>query len=57
MGETRPLLQSPDPEEAVRRLLLQREPFYAMADAVVATDGRSAEEVARDVLAIWVARR
>ncbi len=32
---TRPLLQTPDPEGTVRRLLDERNPFYAQADLVV----------------------
>lgn len=41
----RPLLLGPDPAAAVRRLLAERERFYARADVAVPTDGRAPDEV------------
>ena len=48
----RPLLAVTDPEEAVARLIAEREPHYARAGSVVDTDGRSVEDVTGEVLAI-----
>jgi shikimate kinase len=45
----RPLLAGPDPLEAVRRLLAERERFYARAHLVLPTDGRSVSGAARDI--------
>ncbi|HET8656394.1 MAG TPA: shikimate kinase [Longimicrobiaceae bacterium] len=41
----RPLLRSPDPEATARRLLRDREPLYAQADATVDADGCTLDEV------------
>ncbi len=41
----RPLLDVPDPLAALRRLLREREPFYARTDLAVDTDGRGVAEV------------
>lgn len=46
----RPLLQSPDPEGTIRKLLAERGPFYRRADALVGTDLRSARDVAQHVI-------
>jgi shikimate kinase len=45
----RPLLPGGNREAVIRELLARREPFYLRAEAVVATDGRVPEEVAREV--------
>lgn len=45
----RPLLAGPDPLGAVRRLLAERERFYARAHLVLPTDGRSVDGAARDI--------
>ena len=45
----RPLLAGADPLEAVRRLLAERERFYARAHLALTTDGRSVEDAARDI--------
>jgi shikimate kinase len=45
----RPLLAGPDPLGAVRRLLAEREPFYARAHLVLPTDGRTVGGAARDI--------
>ena len=46
----RPLLAGPDPRESFRRLLKKRKSAYKGADMTVATTGKSAEEIARDIL-------
>lgn len=51
-GAVRPLLAGGDPEERVRFLLEQRAAGYAESHGQVATDGRSIEEIAGDVLSI-----
>jgi len=49
-GEThRPLLQVADPTARIRELLQAREPYYAQADAIVDTDGKSIEALAAEV--------
>lgn len=45
----RPLLQDPDPQAKIRRLLAEREPFYRQADVLVNTELRSVKEVAAQV--------
>jgi len=45
----RPLLAGPDPLGAVRRLLAERERFYARAHLHLLTDGRSAGDAAREI--------
>jgi shikimate kinase len=45
----RPLLAGPDPLGAVRRLLAERERFYARAQRAVPTDGRPVDGAARDI--------
>jgi shikimate kinase len=45
----RPLLAGADPLAAVRRLLAEREGFYARAHLAVATDGRSAHDAAMHI--------
>jgi shikimate kinase len=45
----RPLLAGPNPLAAVRRLLGERERFYARAHLVLPTDGRSVSGAARDI--------
>jgi len=51
----RPLLRGEDREEVVRELLSRRVPGYRTADVTVRTDGRTVEEVARQV-ADWIDR-
>jgi shikimate kinase len=45
----RPLLAGADPLAAVRRLLAERERFYARAELAVLTDGRSVGEVTDEI--------
>ena len=46
----RPLLRSADPLETIRKLLVDRGPFYKQADVLVHTEQRPAKEVAQHVL-------
>jgi shikimate kinase len=46
----RPLLQTPDPLDTIRRLLAEREPFYRQADVLVNTEARSVKEVTAQVV-------
>ena len=45
----RPLLSAQDPEEAIRRLLKEREAFYARADASIDTTTLTVEEVVHKI--------
>jgi shikimate kinase len=45
----RPLLAGPDPLGALRRLVAERERFYARAHLALPTDGRSVDDAARDI--------
>ncbi len=46
----RPLLQGPDPEGTMRRLIAARYPIYALADIIVMSGEISQEDVLEDVL-------
>lgn len=46
----RPLLQDPDPQAKIQRLLAEREPWYRQADVLVSTELRSVREVALQVV-------
>jgi shikimate kinase len=45
----RPLLEDPDPQAKIQRLLAEREPFYRQADVLIHTELRSVREVASHV--------
>lgn len=45
----RPLLQDPDPQGKIERLLAEREPHYRTADVLVSTEFRSVREVAHQI--------
>lgn len=50
-GRQRPLLDSGDPEEILRALMEEREPWYReIADMVVETDGRKVKAVTDEIL-------
>ena len=49
---SRPMMDAEDPAETMRRLMLEREPWYRQADAEVKNDSRTAEETAADVVAL-----
>ena len=47
---TRPLLQGSDPEEKIRRLIRERDPFYReAADVVIQVDGKSFEQILNEI--------
>ena len=46
----RPLMQSEDPAERLAELMSQRRPLYAQADLHIVQDGRSADQVAQQIL-------
>ena len=48
---TRPLLNNPDPEAVLRRLLLEREPAYASADLIVASREGPHHSVVAEIIA------
>ena len=52
-GRGRPLLTGPDPLGRIRELKEGRQPFYALADHTVHTDGLSLQEVAAEVVLAW----
>ncbi|MGB0744972.1 MAG: shikimate kinase [Opitutales bacterium] len=49
-NKKRPLLNVENPEERVRELLAEREPFYMNSGACITTEGRSMTEVVRHVI-------
>jgi shikimate kinase len=48
---TRPLLNAPDPEGVLRRLLTEREPFYSRADIVIASREGPHQSVVAEIVA------
>jgi shikimate kinase len=51
-GEARPLLTGTDPNQKMRTLLEEREPFYRLADHQVNTESTPAEAVAAEVMTL-----
>ncbi len=49
-GQDRPLVMGSDPEQQIRKLLAEREPFYRLADYVLEAGKGSAEKVAEEVV-------
>ncbi len=49
----RPLLDAPDLEERVRTLIAEREPIYMKTGIGISTEGRTLDEVARNVVRIY----
>jgi shikimate kinase/3-dehydroquinate synthase len=49
----RPLLSTPDPLRRIRELKSFRQPYYALADHTVHTDGLTMEQVAEEVVRAW----
>jgi len=47
----RPLLNAPDPEQVLRRLLTEREPFYSRADIVIASREGPHQSVVAEIIA------
>lgn len=52
-GETRPLLQGPDPRAAAAALLAQRTPRYALAHYAIDVNGRTPAALTQDLVA-WL---
>lgn len=48
----RPLYSDDDAEKRIRKLMEEREQFYADADIRIDTDGKSVEDVAADILRV-----
>lgn len=49
-SRNRPLMETEDKQQVIEDLLAEREPLYlAVADVTIATDGRSAQDVAREI--------
>jgi len=55
-SKTRPLLQVENPFERVKELLSKREHLYELADAIVATDGRTPAEIAGEIISFLASR-
>jgi shikimate kinase len=49
-GQDRPLIMGSDPEQQIRKLLAEREPFYRLADYVLEAGKGSADKVAEEVV-------
>ncbi len=48
----RPLLNCPNPMDRIEELLTARRPFYEKADHVINTDGKSAQQACKEIVAI-----
>ena len=49
-SRNRPLMETEDKQKVIEELMAEREPLYlAVADVTIATDGRSAQDVAREI--------
>jgi shikimate kinase len=48
--QNRPLLRDPDPRGVLRRLMDERYPVYALADATVVTRDETKEVIAAEVI-------
>ena len=51
-GDSRPLMDAEVPAETMRRLMLEREPWYRQADAEVKNDTRTAQKTAEDIVVL-----
>jgi shikimate kinase len=49
----RPLLQTPDAMQTIRDMLMERSPYYAQADYMVETTGRSFSEIIAHIKKIY----
>lgn len=50
----RPLLQTPDPLAQIRTMLAERDPYYAEADHIIRTTGRSFSEISASIKRIYM---
>ena len=51
-GDSRPLMLDENPLDAMRKLLLEREPWYRQADVEVKNDMRTAQQTADDIVVL-----
>ncbi len=51
-GGSRPLMVGEDPVDTMRKLMLEREPWYRQADIEVKNDNRTAEQTADDIVVL-----
>lgn len=51
-GGSRPLMVGEDPVDTMRKLMLEREPWYRQADVEVKNDNRTAEQTADDIVVL-----
>jgi shikimate kinase len=51
-GESRPLMVGEDPVDTMRKLMLEREPWYQQADVEVKNDMRTAQQTADDIVVL-----
>ena len=51
-GDSRPLMDYENPLDAMRKLLLEREPWYRQADVEVKNDMRTAQQTAADIVVL-----
>lgn len=49
----RPLLQTENPLDTINRMLVERQPFYRCADAIIDTSNRGLDEVVAEVAGIY----
>jgi shikimate kinase len=55
-SKTRPLLQVENPFERIKELLSARAHLYELADATVATDGRTPGDIADEIMSLLASR-
>jgi shikimate kinase len=53
-NNSRPLLQTENPKEAIQALLKKREPKYLLADQVISTEKRNTEQVADEIVQAYL---
>jgi shikimate kinase len=51
-GASRPLMMGEDPVDVMRKLMLEREPWYSQADVEVKNDMRTASQTAGDIVVL-----
>lgn len=54
--KNRPLLNRPDRDEFIRKLMAERKPFYDVADIVIDTSGNELHEVVRKIIGYLLKR-
>jgi len=58
LADDRPLLKGDEALEArIERIMTEREPFYADADIRIDTTGKTLEDVAAEILAVYAEKR